>query len=289
MQHRNAAANVILTLYTPQTLAATPEGRLVYAWFSRLDLYAAMMAGRVTTLSIDWSEANRKALQMEADSNPHCLELQAEFAYGKLRDLAFAVADLTAQKAKDAYDPHLLEEEGRKLQGEFQHWYETLNPSLANSMTTVREQSLDPEKYCPFLPADIYVGGAWSMNMLMCDYYGLTLMLAQQMMASHEGMEHILSDYGIKICQIVGGMDVYQQNPSGWLLTVEASLALASIWVPPNSEYRAWIRKQLASIEATGYVHFSESISRIMLTTYLVTFFLKLTVRELRKYGTNRS
>jgi hypothetical protein len=252
MQHRNAAANVIQTLYTPQTLAATAEGRLVYCWFSRLDLYAAMMAGRLTTLSVDWSEVNRNILQLEADANPHCLELKAEVAHAKLRDLAFAVADLTALKSKDTLDPQELEDEGRKLQNGLLNWCQTLDPALRLSMTTVKEQPVDADNYCPFLPADIYVGGAWTANMLMCDYYGLMLMLAHQMSASHEGIERVLSDYAMKICGIIGAMDVYQQNSAGWLLTVEASLALASIWVPPKQEYRAWIRKQLAQIEATG-------------------------------------
>ncbi|RPA87502.1 hypothetical protein BJ508DRAFT_320515 [Ascobolus immersus RN42] len=256
MQHRNAAANVILTLYTPETLAQTAEGRLVYTWFSRLDLYAAMMAGRATTLSIDWSEANRAHLQMEADKNPHCLELKADLAHARLRDLAFSVADLTALKAKNRLSPQQLEEEGRKLQEGLQNWYKVLelDHTLMMSRTTVTKQPLEADNYCPFLPVDIFVGGAFTTNMLMCDYYGLMLMLAHQMPASHEGVEKILSEYAMKICGIIGGMDVYQQNAAGWLLTVEASIALASIWVPPKPEYRAWIRKQLAQIEATGYI-----------------------------------
>ena len=53
-QHHRAAHHLLLELYTPQAILQTETGRQIFAWYSRFDVIAGLMAGSQTVLGREW-------------------------------------------------------------------------------------------------------------------------------------------------------------------------------------------------------------------------------------------
>lgn len=254
MEHRNAASKILTSLWNPQTMSETPERRMVYNWFSHFDVLVAMMAGHQTTVGSEWSEENRRAVRRAAEANPSDLGLKVDNASCEFRDLAMEISILTAKRSQQQMTIEEFLKESQRLLQACSDWWSALDPViLAGADDISRSTAGNPEDVCPFKPAKIYRGIRWAVNFLVCDYYGLIIMLKHQVtLTSGLPPETDLAELAMSICSVLAAVEAYPDSPSGALLAAQAPLGLAALWIPNNKRYRRWIQKQLAKIEQMG-------------------------------------
>ncbi|KAF8464047.1 hypothetical protein BDZ91DRAFT_660718 [Kalaharituber pfeilii] len=253
MQHRNAATEIISYLYTPETMAQTPERRFVYGWLGRFDIFAAMMAGHSATLDRAWSAVNRDYKQLEVIQNPGNIVKKVEFAAASLRDLAMEASILVAKRTAGLPEIE-FEKESTILRSLFNQWWTDLDPEILEGAEEVPAFTINPEDE-PFLPAKVYTGTRSAVNYMLLDYYGLKMLMNQQLaLASEIGIvDSDLNKLAITCCKIIAAIQVPGSPPAA-LLPTHAQLALIALWLPPTPVYRQWIRKQLAKMEQLGYI-----------------------------------
>jgi len=260
MEHRNAASKIITTRWTPETMAEEPELRLIFNWFVHYDLICAMMAGHKATIGPEWSIKARQAVERQQQENPDDIHLKIDKAFADFRDLTIDVSMMTAKRAQEDMT---IEEFRRDFEATFQKcndWWDSLDPDILREAEHVTlPAGGSPDDACPFRPAPLYTGNRWAVNFLIMDYYGLGIVLKHQIaltsaVDSQPAADPILTDYAIKICELLATIEAYPHTPAGALLSAQASIGLAALRLPNLPGYRQWMQRQLAKAEKMGYV-----------------------------------
>ncbi|KAF8429540.1 hypothetical protein EV426DRAFT_125068 [Tirmania nivea] len=262
MQHRNAATRVIRKLHTPESMAQTPENRLIFGWLSRFDIYASMMAGHLAQLEKSWSIRSREYQELEAMQDSNNIVLVVEAATALLRDLAMNASFLVAKRSQNGglSDPE-IESQSLMLRKQYADWWAELNPIILLEAEEVPRPPGATEEDEPFLPSRAYTGLRMAVNYLLLDYYALKILMNFQLpialeaesITDDEENPHDSGSLAVKCCKILSAM----QGPSSKpyiLLPTQAQLALIALWLPPVPHHRAWLRKQLAKMEELGYI-----------------------------------
>ena len=254
MQHQNAAASIMKDIFTPESMTHTSERRIIYNWFSRFDIYAAMMAGHSTTLDRTWSAINRAYYERDALQNPNDLQKKIEYNMAKLRDLAMDMTLLIAGRAQCTISLPELGRDALILRDRYIAWWRELDPVLLENPEPVSAPAMGSDEE-PFLPACMYKGARWDVNLMLLDYYGLTMLMSHHMPA---GMTQIpdtnldVQEAAIAASRLLSAIQA-STAPKDSLLPTQATVALIALWLPQNSAYQAWAQKQLATIEQLGY------------------------------------
>lgn len=263
MQHRNAATRVIRKLHTPESMAQTPENRLIYGWLSRFDIYASMMAGHLAQLDRLWSIRNREYQELEAMQDPANVVLGVEAAAASLRDLAMNASSLVAKRSQNGGlpDPE-VESQSLMLRKQYAAWWAELNPMILLEAEEVSRPPGATEEDEPFLPSRAYTGPRMAVNYLLLDYYALKILMNFQLpialeaepITNDDENPHDSSSLAIKCCKILSAMQGPGSKPYV-LLPTQAQLALIALWLPPAPHHRAWLKRQLAKMEELGYIY----------------------------------
>jgi hypothetical protein len=255
MEHRNAASKIIHSLWTPETMAETPESRSIQAWFAHFDLIAAMMAGHDVTMDGKWLDTSLQTIKKIHDENPCNIQLKLEIATSSLRSVATKVAIVTAKRTQGRLTIEDFKQMSKDMLEDCYKWYNQLDPALMKEHETL---SLAPAPDCPFKPSPLYTGARWPINFMIGDYYGIIIVLKHQIaLTNGGGMNPELVDYSIKICKILAAIEAYADTPAGALLAAQAPIGLAALWIPDTGGYRCWMQKQLAKNEQMGWVFVS--------------------------------
>ncbi|KAF8457780.1 hypothetical protein BGX38DRAFT_1085975 [Terfezia claveryi] len=263
MQHRNAATSVIRKLHTPESMAQTPENRLIFGWLSRFDIYASMMAGHLAQLDRLWSIRNREYQELEAMQDPGNVVLVVEAATASLRDLAMNASALVAKRSQNGGlpDPE-VESQSLMLRKQYAAWWAELNPMILLEAEEVSRPPGATEEDEPFLPARAYTGPRMAVNYLLLDYYALKILMNFQLpialeaepIANDDENPHDSGSLAIKCCKILSALQGPGSKPYV-LLPTQAQLALIALWLPTAPHHRAWLKKQLAKMEELGYIY----------------------------------
>lgn len=274
MQHRNAATRVIRKLHTPESMAQTPENRLIYGWLSRFDIYASMMAGHLAQLDRAWNTRNREYQELEVAQDSCNIVIKVEAAMASLRDLAMDASVLVARRSENGglSDPE-IESQSLMLRKQFEKWWTDLDPIMLREAEVVPRPAGSTEEDEPFLPSIVYTGPRSAVNYMLLDYYGLRILMNFQLPITSEAdtlhddahNHHELGSLAIKCCRILAAMQGPGSKPYV-LLPTQAQLALIALWLPLVPHHRAWLKRQLAKMEEMGYVQIAPIDSMTPLT-----------------------
>lgn len=261
VQHRNAATRVIRELHTPESMAQTPENRLIFSWLSRFDIYASMMAGHLAQLDRLWSTRNREYQELEAMQDPTSVVPVVEAAIAALRNIAMNASALVAKRSQNRGlpDPE-VESQSLMLRKQYADWWAELDPIVLLEAEEVPRPPGATEEDEPFLPYRVYSGPREAVNYLLLDYYALKILMNYQLpialgaepITDDDENPHDSGSLAIKCCKILSAMQGPGSKPYV-LLPTQAQLALIALWLPPVPHHRAWLKKQLAKIEELGY------------------------------------
>lgn len=255
MEHRNAASKIITAIWTPEGLAETVENRMIFNWFLHFDVIASMMAGHSTALGAEWTTAARNAVCKNYESNQEDFNASLEYTLCTFREMAINTSLLTAKRSQSKVTLDDFLESCRKTLKQCHQWWNECNPTIKNGTKSFNTSVPDSDEVpCPFEPAPIWTGSRWGVNFMTLDYHALVIVLEHQIsLTQNAPLENSpVYENATRICELIAGLEAYKLTPQGYLLSTQAALALAALWLPDLPNYRAWLRKQLAKIEQMG-------------------------------------
>lgn len=255
MEHRNAASKIITSIWTPEALASTVERRMIFNWFIHFDVIASMMAGHNTALGAEWTTATRQAVCDNYQSNPEELNASLEYTLCTFREMAINTSMLTAKRSQSKVTMEDFLDSCRETLKLCHEWWNSCNPKIKDGAKKFIPSAPDVDEVpCPFEPAPIWTGSRWGVNFMTLDYHALVIVLEHQISLTQNAPveDSPVYEHATRICELVAGLAAYKHTPHGYLLSTQAALALAALWLPDLPNYRAWLRKQLAKIEQMG-------------------------------------
>lgn len=260
LSHQRAAHQIITDLFTPQTITQSETHRKIISWYIRFDLFAGMMGGGKTVLGREWFAACADFYKRQARDKPEELGARFEeyFATSRLiaTDIAILLASKTAQQISDkdfaqevASILAQMEVLGTELQNAFTDsscfvkTFPNAPPPSESDITDFR----DPN-FC-------YAGDYFTMNYVRIDFWAIELMFRYQlsMAQPNQPPPPILQELALKKCKMLEAVQYCNQGPPGAILGTQASLGIASLFLPKDQKHTDWCRRKFALMEQLGY------------------------------------
>jgi hypothetical protein len=261
MGHQKAAYGILTRLYTPQTITETELLRKVLLWYIRFDLFVGFQSGGESVLGREWYVVMHHYYAEKARESPEDINLKYEerFAYSRL--VAKDSSDLFARKAKG-----LLSDEAFMLQlpildEQVKNLEKNIDPALLDPSGYVTEfpGKADPDGIVnPYEPNVIWDGPQWTSNFLLLDTWGIVFVYNIQIsMAMRIPFDPSLTEKAYRAAQIFEAVCAYPNGPPGAIIEAQATLAIATLFLPKDPKTIQWSRRTFAKIESAGYVHFT--------------------------------
>lgn len=105
----------------------------------------------------------------------------------------------------------------------------------------------------PYIPNVIFTGPLFVMNVARIDWYSIDLMHKYQTALSMKQQpDASIGITAYATCQLFEAVEYYPQSPPGSILACQASLGIASLFLPKDELHSIWARRKLATIESHG-------------------------------------
>ncbi|KAK4997257.1 hypothetical protein LTR66_003293 [Elasticomyces elasticus] len=259
--HQKAAYEILTELHTPQTIMQDETRRKILSWYTRFDLYAGLLSGYETVLGREWFAAAHDFYRQQVLDKPGDTGAVFEEIFAFARLLGTDTALLLAQNAK-----------GQVNHEDFLVQYGNLNERFAQADRLIQAMVKTTDKYVtdfsgapPRDPDDIvdpyndhflYANELFTMNYVLVDYWAIYLMFKYQLSIAERTLpSEELVKVSLKMCQMFEALEYCPSSPPGAMLGAQASLGIASLFLPQDSRHSYWCRKKLAVVESAGYIY----------------------------------
>lgn len=275
--HHRAARNMIIGLYTPDTIMDTYMSRFIFVWYNRFDVLAGLVGGNETQLGREWYVQSEvyyidQCRSPDADVFSHVWALTA-----KSRRLGLDMTALLARLSRGALPIEEFLQQAQTIAGGIEEMRMTLHSlhDPQHAVTTYpNRKPLGPDDIVdPYVPGAFFSGPKWILNFAWIDYYAIELMHKYQLssvMQQPPGPEH--ESRALEICRIIEAVDRWPEALPGSILAVHSGLAFAALFLPRDQRHSMWSRKKIARTEREGLV-IGTRWAENMLTIYLDTSF----------------
>lgn len=276
--HQKAAHRMLVELYSPETIMEDELQRKILSWYSRFDLTAGLISGYETVLGRDWFYAREEYYRQQSESHPDDINSKIETAIARHCLNAMDMALLLARHYREALGVEEFKIENEELAMRIstweQHLYILFDEVRCRQVQTFeiknikkRAAAVDSKKddvVDPHMPGGvggIFLEGYCSLNQLLMDWYGLDLMhkyqtalILQQSQPQPQPQPQKLSLIAWELCRMFEAIDRWPEAPPGFVLSTQASLSMAALFLPKDDRIIMWCRRKLARIESLGYV-----------------------------------
>jgi hypothetical protein len=256
--HQKAAYELLTELYTPRTVMEDDMTRVILGWYMRFDVFAGLMGGFETVLSREWfSYAGDFYLQQVANE-PTNLDWKIENAIAQHRLVATDMSLLFAKMGKGEISHAQFVKENEDIGRRIEQWKSQMDPALQDTRYLVTDftgsRPLDPDDIVnPYIRGTLYGGPLFVMNIAIIDWYSIDLMHKYQTaLATRTQPSQELGMKAYATCQLFEAIEFYPGSPPGALLSIQASLGIAILFLPRDLQHSMWARRKLASIESNG-------------------------------------
>ena len=250
-----------MDLFTPQTVMQDETRRKIIGWYIRFDLFAANMGGGETKLSRDWFAASRDFYAKNSRDRPEDTVAQLERYFAESRLLATDIALLFAAKQKQSVSDVDFARKASDLLAQCAEFSEELETAFTDEASFVRTFPDTPPPSEDDIadyrdPNFLLDGDLFTMNFVKLDHSSIDLMLRYQLsMASREyNFQQELTEIALKKCKMIEMIQNYEHGPPGVVLGCQASLGIASLFLPKEPKYTNWCRGKYALMERKGYI-----------------------------------
>lgn len=258
--HQKAAFEILTKLYTPQTVMQSEMARMVLGWYMRFDVFASLMGGFETVLSRDWFAYAEDFLRQKGTIEPLTLSWKIEHIISQTRLIAVDMSILFTKMGKGEILHAQFVRENEIIGKRIQEWKTKMSPSLQDSRYFISDfsgaRALDPDDIVnPYLPATIYSGPLWNVNLCVMDWHSLDLMHEYQtslLMGTPPSPDLQRNAYAS--CQLLEAVEFWPGSPQGSLVACQASLGISCLFLPRDEKHAMWGRRKLAKIESHGFV-----------------------------------
>jgi hypothetical protein len=232
--------------------------RRIIAWYIRFDLFAGMMSGNETRLSREWFAACHDHYRRQAIDRPDDLVAQFENYFSTSRLLATDVALLFAAKVKEAISEEQFVSKVQELLASFTNFGRTLESAYTDPSNYVKDfpgaGAPNNEEITNFRdPYFLRTGELFTMNFVLLDFWAIDLMFKYNVTKAR-GMPPTaeLTQIALQICKMFEAIQYSDQGPPGVIIGCQASLGIASLFLPRNERHTTWCRRKYALVEQQG-------------------------------------
>lgn len=258
--HQKAAYSMLSEIYSAESIMETEVRRKMLSWYARFDLFAGLMSGYETVLGREWFLANEQYYLRQTELYPEDTDRRIELAIASHRLMAMDMALLFAKLPRGDISVQDFATENELLASRIASWKEGLDPLLADTrflVTSIRGVSAqDVEDIAnPYKPGTLYSGPLWSLNFLLLD--GTALMLMRKYQTSlilQQPAPPDLRSLASDMCRIFEAIELWPGSYPGSLVAAQATLGIATLFLPKDERHTMWCRQKLAAIERKGYV-----------------------------------
>lgn len=232
--------------------------RMLLGWYTRFDVFASLMGGFETVLSRDWFSYAQEYLRNRVAEEPNDVNWKIEAVIVDIRLIAMDMSILLSRK-KNGEIPHEdFLRENELLTKRIADWKVKMDPALQDPRWRVTDFTgappPDPNDIVdPYIPGTLYYGPLWSMSEATMSYYAMTLMHQYQtalILGNQPSKELAMTAYAV--CQLFESVEYWPGSPQGAIVAFQASLAIASLFLPRDKQHSMWCRRKLAVVESHG-------------------------------------
>lgn len=251
---------MLVELYSPNTIMVSEVRRKILNWYARFDLFAGLMSGYETVLAREWFYACQRYHLQQLQLYPDNIDYKIERAIADHRLTALDMSALFAKMSRGAITIGEFMKQNKPISERITAWRHTLDPGLTdpnyavNSFAGARER--DPNDIVdPYRPGGIYQGPLWTVNFLLIDWCAVSLMHKHQtaFILQQQPPEE-LGALALEQLRLFEAIEFWPGSPSGAVLAAQASLGMASLFLPKDERHITWCRRKLATIESMGCV-----------------------------------
>ena len=259
--HQRAAHQILTDLFTPETITQDETRRKIISWYIRFDLFAGIMSGGETNLGREWFCACKEHYCRQTRDRPDDLGARFEAYFSTTRLFATDIALLFAAKTKNAISDEQFDSGSHDLlaqSSEFKNEFETAFTDKSNYVQTFpnapERSENDITDYRD--PDFLYQGELFTMNYVLIDFWAIDLMFKHQLtIVQRQQPSAELTQIALKKCKMFEAIEHADQGPPGAVLGCQASLGIASMFLPKDEKHTDWCRRKFALIERGGYIY----------------------------------
>lgn len=258
MGHQRAAHQILTDLFTPQTIMQDETRRRIIGWYIRFDLFAGMMSGGETVLGREWFAVCADHYSRQARERPNDLGARFEEYFATSRLLATDVTLHFASKTKNTTSDEQFAKDNIKLTERLAGFGHNLEIAFDDPDCFVKSfpdaPPPQPEDITEYRePGYLYGGPYFTMNFVLIDFWAIDLMFRYQLsLAQRQQPSAELTEIALKKCRLFEAIEHYDQGPPGAMLGCQASLGIASLFLPKDDRHTNWCRRKYALIEQKG-------------------------------------
>ncbi|KAH9908792.1 fungal-specific transcription factor domain-containing protein [Xylariomycetidae sp. FL2044] len=256
--HQKAALQIFTQLFTPQTATQSPIARMLLTWYIRFDIFVGMLGGSETNLPRDYCVAAVQYSQQQVERDQEDPGWMLELNATELRLISVDMSILYARGVRGEISGADFSEEHGRITHQLLDWRANLDPILSDPryiVTEFRPQQPpdDIDIINPFKPGYLYDLPLFSTTILMAEWHSVMLMhKSQEIPTLLQQPTDEVQRLALATCEIFESVQLWPSAPRGALITLQACLAIATLFVPRDERYHMWIRRKYALLESLG-------------------------------------
>ncbi|KAL2754286.1 hypothetical protein ACRALDRAFT_2043311 [Sodiomyces alcalophilus JCM 7366] len=265
MAHQKAAHELLITLFTPQSAMETVLGRMAVSWYSRFDVFVAIMGGFPTSLSNEWFTAYADYCQtqilLNADNPQTRLHWKIDKESSVLRVISREMSMLYARGSRGQISPESFEAEHSRILKRILDWRAGWDGELIDPDFLVSDFSYGPPRdesdiVDPYTPGILYMEPLFAVTKLIIGWTSMIIMhQCQSPTADREKLYAELREHSYNVCAAVELLGRWPGSPKGSLIAAQAVVSMSAIFLPKDKKHSNWFRRKFALIERKGYIH----------------------------------
>jgi len=253
IQHRKGAHQLLISLYSAETISETAEGAMIFSWFTRLDNFVAIMCGQEVILGKEWYEVNRSFCQTQKSLNSSVKMIIAQ-AESEARFMTMEVANLLSRRSRGMISSETFLSYGATIQENINQFWGRLHPNLASIHRNVNQFQVSMESNAYAQNPQFYQEDEDYLRpalYIFADVHVLGLILMHHTSLArgihHEYMLH----HALSVCKIYTAMETYINQAPHLLFPLFTSLCMATVWMP-DTQHAYWFRSKMSNLENMG-------------------------------------
>ncbi|EDN93882.1 hypothetical protein SS1G_09749 [Sclerotinia sclerotiorum 1980 UF-70] len=224
--HQKAAYEILIDLYTPQTIFETGIGHALFGWYARFDVMAGIMGGFDASIPREWFSCSQEYFKNQIAMHPNSLVWRIEHQISAVRLIGRDMSTLFAKKGKGEITHEQFIVENAEMT---QRMEDLIDPTLLDSRFLVMDFSPTKKQarglFDPYIPA-------------------------MQALPDIEHMSQLSTDF----CQLYEAILHHPEIPKGAAVGLQGGLGIAAFFLPKDEAHTMWMRRKLATIESQGFI-----------------------------------
>ena len=258
--HHRAAHEMLLGIYTIDTIMETQRSRQIFAWYARFDVVAGLMTGNQMVLPREWYAQCARWYEEHIDHDDVDIEGNLSSFGATNLLLGLDLAALLSKFPRGQISREDFVADSEKISERMDTLRQTIQARNDGYYTVTEfpsKQPLGPSDIVdPYVPGGLFRDALFPLNYTWTNWYGTdimqqyqtSLMLQQDLPA---GLERV----ALEQCRILETIERWPDSPEGSVLGGITALGISALFLPKDQRHIMWLRKRFAVIEQNGYVY----------------------------------